>query len=425
MTVKVFSQGVRPLSEINSEYDRLYAEMVSITEKPRVENRDMTTEEVARFDTIDASIRALKNEKDKAEQTERAQQHFSSAEFQRNLPENLRTTGSSSGAGLRSRDGKPIAVATGPKQRLNANPPSGYLFGELCRAAAVGVTAFTPIEVKAALTGDDNSKGGYAVPDSWLTGWIDRAVEVSSIAPYCTRALMDSASLNITTITSRPTVATKAENDLFASTSMAFGSSKLQAFTAGAIMAASMELLEDSPNAAAQIEAVTIRGLIDWMNDKLLNGDGSEEPLGVLQREDIPAGSSTGDISWDAIADAVTVLRNEIYIPNLCVVSPDQWNALHLQREMIAGDGGYLPRPEHLRDLNVIVSSHCPNDKVILGDFTQLFIGIRQGARVDVSATAGEAFERNQMLIRPKVRMDWVPTHTDAFYILDDVTIPS
>jgi HK97 family phage major capsid protein len=418
----------RSMDDIQADIDQKLAQMQKITSQVKAEKRDLTADEVAAFDTIDCELRVLNNEKAKAErdsaQLRGLTERIASGDLA--VPDFLKAGSQYTGAeGLRSKEGKPIAVAVGPKQRLNANPPRGYLFGELCRAAAVGVSPFSPPEVRAALTSDDNSKGGYAVPDSWLTGWIDRAVEVSSIAPFCTRALMDGASLNITTITARPTVQTKAENAKFADTTMSFGSSRLLAFTAGAIMSASLELLEDSPNAGQQIEAVTIRGLIDWMNSKLLNGTGSEEPTGILNRGDIPTGESTGDITWDAIADGVTVLRNAIYTPNVCVVSPDVFNALHLQRENTEGDGLYLARPEHLRDLNIIASTHCPDDKIVMGDFSQWFIGIRQGARVDVSQEAGEAFERNQMLIRPKVRMDWVPTHTAAFYILDDVTIPS
>lgn len=405
------------------EIDGKLAAIDSVLATAKRENRDLSREESAKIDGFNAELAALAEQRDNANQRRGLAEALANGSVK--MPAALKDAGASGSVpGIRSRSGKPLAMASGPKQKLSRSPVHGHLYGELCRAAAIGVTAFTPDEVRMQLKSDDNSKGGYAVPDSWLLDWVDRAVEMAAIAPFCTRVLMDSESLNITTIQSRPTIETKAQLDKFASTGMVFGSSRLEAFTAGGVMLAALELLEDSPNAGQQIEIVTLRGVADWLNDKILNGSGSQEPLGIINREDIPSSGTTGDITWDAIADGVTALRNAVYVPNLCVVSPNVWNALHLQRENSDGDGLYLARPEHLRDLNIIASTHCPDDKVVMGDFAQWFIGVRQGARVDVSPVAGEAFERNGMLIRPKTRMDWTPTHTDAFYILDGVTLP-
>ena len=415
----------RTIEHVKADYSKAFAKMSEITALAKKNERDLTADEVARFDSLDCEIRQLAAEKEAMEADKRASDgvlaRLESGELQ--LPENLRG-GSVGGSSLRSRDGKPLMMAAGPKQRLSKQVIAGHPIGELIRAAAIGVSNFTTDEVRAALTSDDNSKGGYSIPSSWLAGWIDRAIEAASVAPYCTRILMDTATVNITTIAERPTVATKAELARFVESSMSFGSSRLEAFTTGSVLTASVEMLEDSPNAAQQIEMAAIKGLVDWFNLKLLNGSGNAEPTGILQRDGIPGADSVGDLTWDAIADAVTALRKEIFIPNLCVVSPANYNALHLQRELTAGDGGYLPRPEHLKDLNIVASSHCPDSKVVIGDFTQMIIGIRQGARVEVSAEADDAFEKNAVKIRMKLRGDWVPAHNAGFYILDDVTVP-
>ncbi len=188
-------------------------------------------------------------------------------------------------------------------------------------------------------------------------------------------------------------------------------------------MLASLEMLEDSPNAAAQVEAVSARAIADWFNDSMLNGSGSSgEPLGVLQREDLPETGSIGVPTWADIAAAWTALRQECYTPNAVICSPSVYNLLNLQREMIAGDGGFLPRPEHLRDLNVVASSHCPDTALIMGDFTQLILGIRQGARIEVSPH-GEAFDKNAVSIRLKIRADWAPADLSAFRILSGITL--
>jgi HK97 family phage major capsid protein len=420
MSKAIVYSGVRPLNEITTESSELLAKSQKILATAKAEGRDLNSQEIGQVDSIHAELQILSVEKSKAEEAAKAEAFFNSPAVAGLLPGSV---AGGTGSGLRSRSGKPIAKAVGPKQRLGNGSVGGHFIGELARAAAIGVTAYTPAEVRAELRSDENSKGGYAVPDSWLVNWIDRAVEFTTVAQYCTRQVMNTESLNVTTIESRPTLQTKAQLDKFADTGIVFGNRRLEAFTAGGLMLASLEMLEDAPNAAEQVEVVSMRAIVDWLNDKMLNGSGSEEPLGVLRREDLPEDDTVGPITWDAIADGVTALRQEVYAPNACIVSPAVFNALHLQRENDDGDGLYLARPEHLRDLNIVASSHCPDDKLVLADFTQLMLGIREGAKVEVSPH-GDAFDRNGVSIRLKLRVDWVPIHTSAFRILSGITLP-
>ena len=328
------------------------------------------------------------------------------------------------GSRFLSPSGREVRMAFGKGERLASG--AGLVrhgVGELVRAAAVGVRASTPHAVRMALRSDQNSSGGYAVPDEWLADWIDRAVEVSVLLPFAQRALMTTESLNITTVEQRPTIKTKAQLAKFNDSDITFGSRKLEAFTAGATMLASLELLEDSPNAAAQIEAVSLRALGDWFDEVMLAGSGSAEPLGMLNRTDIPADGSAGAVNWDMLADAVAAVRAELYTATGIVVSPAVYNALHLQRELTGGDGGYLSKPMHLDELPILQTTHCPDTKILVGDLSQLMVGVREDARVEVSASAGESFERNAATFRVKLRADFVPLDVDAFYILAGVTL--
>jgi HK97 family phage major capsid protein len=315
-------------------------------------------------------------------------------------------------------------MASGKGQKLSsgASVPK-HAVGELIRAAACGVRASTPQAVRMALRSDENSAGGYAVPAEWVSDWVDRAVEISVLAPYASRMVMTAESSRVTTIEQRPTIATKAQLDAFGSAGIVFGSRQLQAWTSGAVMKASMEMLQDSPNAAPQIESVALRAMADWFDRTMLAGTGSAEPLGLLNREDLPGDTSAGLISWDLIGEAVAAIREEVYTANAVILSPAAYSVLHLSRELTAGDGGYLNRPEHLRDLLILQTSHCPDDQALVGDLSQLLIGIREDMRVEASATAGDAFETNAMAIRVKMRGDFVPLDLSAFYRLDAVTL--
>ena len=320
--------------------------------------------------------------------------------------------------------GREVRMAVGRDQKLSTGV--GLVrngVGELVRAAAVGVKAWTPKEVRQALRSDQNSSGGYSVPDEWLANWIDRAVEVSVLGPFAQRTLMTTETARITTVEERPEITTKAQLDTFTNSSIVFGSRQLSAFTCGATMLASLELLEDSPNASAQIEAVSLRALGDWFDRVMLAGTGSAEPLGLLERTDIPSDNSAGAVSWDMLAEAVSEVREELYQANGIVVSPAVYNALHVQRELTAGDGGYLAKPMHLDGLPILQTTHCDDARILIGDLSQLMIGVRSDARIEVSAHAGESFERNAVTFRVKMRADFLPLDLKAFYILRGVTL--
>jgi HK97 family phage major capsid protein len=320
--------------------------------------------------------------------------------------------------------GREVRMAVGRDQKLSTGV--GLVrngVGELVRAAAVGVKAWTPKEVRQALRSDQNSSGGYSVPDEWLANWIDRAVEVSVLGPFAQRTLMTTETARITTVEERPEITTKAQLDTFTNSSIVFGSRQLSAFTCGATMLASLELLEDSPNASAQIEAVSLRALGDWFDRVMLAGTGSAEPLGLLERTDIPSDNSAGAVSWDMLAEAVSEVREELYQANGIVVSPAVYNALHVQRELTAGDGGYLAKPMHLDGLPILQTTHCDDARILVGDLSQLMIGVRSDARIEVSAHAGESFERNAVTFRVKMRADFLPLDLKAFYILRGVTL--
>lgn len=323
---------------------------------------------------------------------------------------------------VRGSSGREVRMAFG-KQRLSKGGIPQNAIGELVRAAACGVKAFTPREVRMAIRSDENSAGGYAVPSEWLADWIDRAIEASVLGTFAQRAMMTTESANITTVEARPVIKTKAQLAKFNDASITFGSRVLNAFTAGATMQASLEMLEDSPNASRQIEVVSLRALADWFDKTMLVGTGSAEPLGMMSRTDLPGDNSVGAITWDALADAVTEVRSEIYPTTGIVMSPAVYNALHIQRELSGGDGGYLAKPEHLRDVPLLQTTHCPDDKILVGDLGQILIGVREDARVEVSNAAGESFERNAVTFRVKLRADFLPLDVKAFYLLKGVTL--
>lgn len=422
----VFSRvGGRSIEDNKIEYCQLLEKSNKITNEARSAKRNMSVDEMATVESLAVEMMSLSAEREKLEKDEAqrlgAEQALNGGAIA--IPGELgRGIGNHSASLMRVRDGQPLASAVGPKAKLSRGPGSEGKIGELIRSAATGVNRFTPGDVKAVLTSDENSLGGYTTPHEWLQNWVDRVVEPAAMLPYTTRLIMGAEATMITTVLSRPEAKTKAQLAAFNESGITFGQSRLEAFTAGATMLCSIEMLQDSPNSAQQIERVAIRGLVDWFDRTMINGSGSQEPTGLLLA-DIPTTATAGVASWEMLANAVTELRKEVYTPNAALVSPAVYNALFLQRENTEGDGLFLSRPGHLESLPIIATTYMPDDKIIVADFTQLVVGFRENPVVEVSATAGQSFEKNAVTFRMKLRADWVVVHRDAFRLITGVTL--
>ena len=69
-----------------------------------------------------------------------------------------------------------------------------------------------------------------------------------------------------------------------------------------------------------------------------------------------------------------------------------------------------------------LITTNCLITDIVVGDFSQLVIGIKQDAKIEVSGTAGTAFEKNQIRVRITVRLDIHLLRGDHFNKLTGIT---
>lgn len=429
---RVFSsleRNPRTIEAIRREYAETLNESNKIVQAAKAAKRDLSQDENAKLEGLimqmgvqSAEENQLRAQSEQRSQLERA---LNSGEIA--IPENLRGSGyGSSSATLTTPSGKQQRYAVGASQRLSLpgdNPPP-FAVASLLTCAAVGAKSWTNPDVVAQFRGDDNSAGGYSIPEAWLADWVDKIIEQSVLAVRASRTIMSTESLNITVVENHPVMKTKAELEKFNETGIGFGNRRLQPWTGGCTILASIEALSDSPNAPAQIQSTMMRSIADWFDYILLAGTGANEPFGILNR-DIPEEASVGALDWEAIGDAVTTIRQSLYKANLVVLSPAQYNAMML---LTTGDGTnaakqYLEPPKHLAGLEFAASVHCPDTVALVCDPEQMLLGIREGAVAEASPYAGESFERNGVTLRCKMRADMVPLDNAAFFALRGLTL--
>ena len=421
----------RELTDIQADIDQKLAQMQKITSQVKAEKRDLTADEVAAFDTIDCELRVLNNEKAKAERDSAQLRglHDRIASGDIDVPDYLKagTVGFGSPGWQRDSKGRTYAILDKDDRATNLlKPACKNAFGHYVLASLFGANKSTPPSVQAALTGDSNHLGGFLVPEILLGELIDLQRAMARLMQAGTRTiLMDSDALLIPTLQSDVVPEVKAENAPFTDSNPTFGQVRLQTMTAGCVATMSRELADDAREILAeQLGTVMVRAMSVAVDKWGLAGTGSEEPTGLLNRGGIEGTGTIGALDWVDVADAVTELRNLNHEPNAVIMHPQRYADLFNTE---TGDGtnsarGWLDAPPTLRDMLFLQTTNCPEDKLVVGDFTKYCMGMRTGALVEATTTGGDAFKNHQLLVKISMRFDFNCLDQSAFHILSGIT---
>jgi len=407
-------------------------EIIALSEK---ENRDLTTFEAAKTEQLVSRITAENTQLKAAEAVDaerclRAEPGAIAAISERRAENGLPPIGGMSSSSW-SRDGKGRSFCMLKRdEKVTAleglRPVCENGFGHFVLAKAFGPNAATPREIKMDLSGSDNSLGGFLVPERLSGQIIDLARAKSVLIEAGTMTVvMDSDNLTIPKLESDATVQIKTQNSGFTPSNMTFGARKLNTYTAGSLVKMSRELYEDAPQMVAmQLEAFLSAALATQVDAWGLNGSGSAQPTGILQRP-ISTTGSIGQPDWTDVSAAATRVRVANHSPLVCINHPSAQAAL----ETIEGGDGvnagrsWLDRPPTLKDTRFLQTTNMDVTKMILGDFSRYVMGVRTGARVEASTVAGDAFENHQVWLKITMRFDFIPLDETAFEILTGLTL--
>lgn len=295
--------------------------------------------------------------------------------------------------------------------------------GEMIRAMICGIGPRTPHEVKAAMTGGNNSLGGLLVPN-YLSGDVIDLMRARAVlgAAGCPTIVLESSDNTIAKVVGEVTVQTKGELEAFTPSDIELTGVGLFPHTVGCLIESSRELAEDSPNFTQVVEDQISKTLAKIVDCYGINGFGGGS-LGLMG-SDITATTSIGAIAWGDISAAVTRLRVNNQEPNGSIMYPTIHDALFNQS---TGNGttaalGWLEPPPSIRDKQYWNTTNCPSTKVIVGDFTKYAMGLRTGLQIEVTTTGGDMFKKHGVSIKATIRCDWVALDNAAFERLEDVT---
>ena len=268
-------------------------------------------------------------------------------------------------------------------------------FGEYVKSMVAGTNRQ---EIRNALTEGTDSAGGYTVPAHLMSQLIDamRAKTVAVQAGALTIPL-ETEKTTIARLDSDPQAGWRLELGAVAESNPTFGAVTFTARSLACLVKVSRELLEDSINIDSAIMTAFANAMAGELDRVALFGSGTApEPRGLFNTNGVSA-VSMGDngaalSNYSKMLDAIYEMEiSNASAPTAWVMSPRTSRVLN---GLTDTTGQPLNAPKAVSDIPRLVSSTVPINQehgtannaspIILGDFSQLLIGVRTQLRIEV-----------------------------------------
>ncbi len=269
------------------------------------------------------------------------------------------------------------------------------------------------------------SNSGLLVPLGVFSSVIDQA-RAASIAAKAGAGFipMDAGEMSLIRVSDSDGFEVKDENSAFTGGTVTFDPIRLTPFTLGTVVVLSRELAQDAMNAAAAIERALADGVADFLDKLIFSGSGDGEPLGLLLNSSLNTLEAGGAVGYGHLLRAWSLVKGYNAVNPSIVSSPDiaaQFGNLYIYD---SGHGaGFMKPPSIIEQMPWHVSSNVPENMgigedqtgMLVGDFAQLLIGVRNNAMVEISHEAGDLFGKHQTAVKITMRVDFAPMRPKHF----------
>lgn len=220
-----------------------------------------------------------------------------------------------------------------------------------------------------------------------------------------------------------------AENTALPTGGMTFGNVTLAPKHAGGITEMSRQLImQSSPDVEALIRADLSALLAQAIDAAIIKGGGTNEPVGILSTVGIQT-ASLSTLSWATICAMVEKLdlSNVDAATSNWLVSAKSKTRLASQ-VTTTGAPGMLMEGGKIANIPAYMTNQLANKtsilgRVLLGDFSQVLLGIWSEIDILVNPFDSVAYARGGVLVRAMSTVDIGIRHPEAFVVADDLTI--
>ena len=216
-----------------------------------------------------------------------------------------------------------------------------------------------------------------------------------------------------------------AEGESLTETGMTFDTMTLQPRTVGALTELSQRLIQQSSPAIEQLVRDDMSAVLaEAFDTAMLTGDGVKQPLGLLNTAGVQVGN-LATLGWAGILAMLEKLANVNVDPSAWLVSPAVATKLRAALKSPTAGAGYLLENGQMAGLPAAVSNVVPlkatKGQVILGEFSELFVGVWDSVQILVNPYESAAYARGGVKVRAMMTADCAVRRPEAFVVASDV----
>lgn len=302
-----------------------------------------------------------------------------------------------------------------------------FSFAKMIRGLSTGNWNGAGTEQRVAAS--NNISNGQVMIPKELSEKIIQTVRAKSVVMQLASMIpMDSRTLTIAKQVSDFTSHSKLELDEIVKSNATFEPVNLEAKTLVASGTASVELLEDASGLDQQVIESLSASLALELDRQVLTGNGIDPNLlGIYNIEGIEK-IQGGDIAnYVPFSQAITKIQGKNHEPNAIVFNPSIAGKLDMFVDTLGQP--IQPLPSYIKIPNKMTTTQIPNNLgdttdlsfALVGDMTQLLVGMRTEIIIEVSRTTDNAFNHLAVDFRGYLRADATTIHDEAFVIVDGI----
>lgn len=269
------------------------------------------------------------------------------------------------------------------------------------------------------------SAGGFMMPAPIAANLIDLARNATVLIQAGALTIpMVSKDLRAVRVLADPDAEWRAEGAAIDESDAAFAALNYTAHSLAALVRVNAELLDDVPSFAATLDGMLASALALKLDAAGLYGTGVAQPLGLRNTSGIQEESMGTDgavpADYDDLLDLITKVETANGNVATLIWAPRTKGTMAKLVTGISGDKTKLTAPPDVAALRKLTSNQVSTAEtqgatnaastVFAGGFASCSFAIRQDITIEASRVAGDAFAKNQVLVRAILRADFAAT---------------
>jgi len=409
------------LHEMKEKRSRLIAQMQQLLHLAEAESRDLDTTESKTFDSFRDEVRSLDQQISRAETVAELERRADAEPVSEGSFDALERRISVLGVIRAQMEGRALTGAEAEYSR--------EIERRLGRPAQGAYVPLRALETRVNLT----TTAAEIVPtehrpDLYIGPFRERLVARRMGARVLTGLRGD---LSIPKYGSGLSAAWVNENEAIPESNMTFDSIGMTPHHVGGLTELSRQLVQQSSPDVEQLVRSDLADVLAQAVDRAMIDGGADprEPTGILRTSGVLQGTLAGP-TWDQVLAMIGMLEDrEIPQPYQWLVSAKTARKLRGTAKN-AANLEYLLQGGRLGELGATSSGKVPDadathGTAILGDFSQVLLGIWSELDILVNPYAESAYRKGNVFVRAMATCDMAVRAPEAFVVADDVPVPA